>query len=114
MDEKMQNYLECFKKCTIEMISYLKEDDIDNFEVALGKRTQYLEKISDSSFDNIEFKKKCKELDIVNINNELSKIASEKRDLLKEKILELKKSQSANNAYQSNLTIGSNIFSKKV
>lgn len=113
MDEKLQNYLEDFKKYTIEMILNLQNDDIDNFEVTLKKRTEIVKEISGLSFDKIEFKKKCEELDIININNELSKITNEKRYELKDKILELKKSQNANNAYHSNLNM-SNVFSKKV
>lgn len=113
MDEKLQRYLESFKKYTMEMILNLKNDDIDNFEVALEKRTQIVEKISDLNFDRIEFKKICRELDIISVNDELSKIASEKKNVLKDKILELKRSQNANNAYHTNLNT-SNVFSKKV
>lgn len=113
MDEKLQSYLYCFKECTLEMILNLKNDDIDKFEITLEKRTQVMEKVSNFNFDKVEFKKICEELDIINVNNELSKIASEKRDGLKDKILELKKSQNANNAYYTNLNM-SNVFSKKV
>lgn len=113
MNEKLQDYLECFKEYTIKMILNLKNNDIDNFEMALEKRGQIIEKINDLSFDKIEFKKICKELDIVSINNELSKIVNKEKDELKEKILQMRKSQSANNVYQS-IKIQSNIFSKKV
>ncbi len=113
MNEKLQNYLECFKKYTVEMILNLKNDDIDNFQLALEKRTQIIEKINDLNYESTEFKRICEEINIVSINNELSKILADKRDELKEKMLQLKKSQSANNAYQSILG-KSNIFSKKV
>lgn len=113
MEKKLQNYLDYFKQYTMEMIFNLKNDDIDNFQLTLEKRTQIIEKINELSFDSNNFKVICEELDIVSINNELSKIVTDKRDELKEKIMKLKRSESANNAYQSILR-GSNIFSKKV
>lgn len=113
MDKKLQRYLEDLKKYTIEMILNLKNDDIDNFEVALEKRGQIIEEINHLNFDRAEFKKICGELDIMDMNSELSKIVNDMRDKLKEKILELKKSQSANNAYHLNFG-NNNIFSKKV
>lgn len=113
MDEKLKSYLESFKKYTVEMILNLKNDDIDNFEVALEKRTQIVEEMSNFNFDKIEFKKICTELDIISVNDELSKMVSEQKDVLKDKILELKRSQNATNAYHTNLSM-SNVFSKKV
>jgi hypothetical protein len=113
MDKKLQSYLEDFKKYTIEMILNLKNDDIDNFEVALEKRGQILEEINHLNFNHAEFKKSCEELDIIDMENEINKIIKDKRDKLKEKILELKKSQNANKAYHLNMD-KSNIFSKKV
>ncbi|ALB44524.1 flagellar protein FliT [Clostridium beijerinckii] len=113
MNEKLQNYLVDFKEFTMEMISKLKSDDIDNFEIALKKRTQIIEEINNLCFEHSEFKKISEELDIVNVNDQLSEIVSEKRDEIKGKIIELKKSQNANNAYHSNFNMG-NVFSKKV
>jgi hypothetical protein len=113
MNEKLQICLEYFKKYTIEMIFNLRNDDINNFEVALEKREQIIEKINNLNFDRIEFKEICEEFGVVPINDELSKIVNYKKDEMKEKILRLKKSQNANNIYQS-ISSGSNIFSKKV
>lgn len=113
MEEKLQNYLDYFKKYTVEMILNLKNDDIDNFQIALEKREHIIKKIDELDFDRIEFRKISEELNIVSMNNELKEILVDKRDDLKEKILQLKKSQSANNAYNS-LSRGSSIFSKKV
>ena len=113
MNEKLIKYLDYFKKYTTEMIFNLKNDDIDNFQMALEKREQIIKKIDELDFDKIEFRKISEELNIVSMNNELSEILIDKRDELKEKIMQLKKSQNASNAYQSILR-GSNIFSKKV
>lgn len=113
MDENLQNYLEYFKKYTIEMISNLNNDEIGEFETALEKRSQLIEMINGLNCDGNEFKRICKDLEIVSLNNELSKILGDKREEIKGKILQLKKTQNANSAYQSILS-QSNIFSKKV
>ncbi|NOV83195.1 hypothetical protein DFH91_000685 [Clostridium saccharobutylicum] len=91
MDEELQKYLECLKKYTVQMIFALKNDNIDDFEINLNKRTQTINEIRSFDFEKSEFKKKCEELDIISINNELSKITNEKREEVKVKILELKK-----------------------
>lgn len=113
MDKKLQDYLEFFKECTMEMILSLKNDDMDNFEVVLEKRTQVIDEISQLKFNKTEFRGICEELNLINIDSELNKLIDDEKDKLKEKMLELKKSQSANNAYHSYLN-RSNIFSKKV
>lgn len=113
MDEKLKSYLEYFKKFTIEAIEGLDEDDLDNFEVALNNRQQIIEKISVLNFNQCEFKEICQQLNIITLDNELSKRVKDEKDELKRKILELKKSQNANNAYNLNIN-QSNIFSKKV
>lgn len=113
MNENLQGNLDFFKKYTIQMISYLKEDDMDNFEIALAKRTEVMEKINDLEFNKSEFKEICEELKIINLNNELNETINQERALIKEKILELKKTQSINNVYHSKLGMSS-VFSKKV
>ncbi|RII36196.1 flagellar protein FliT [Clostridium chromiireducens] len=113
MNEKLKSYLEDFKKCTIEMIEDLEKDDLDNFEAGLNRRQQIIEKISELNFDKNEFKEICKQLDVETFDNELNKRTKDEKDKLRQKILNLKKSQSANTVYQSN-TNKINIFSKKV
>lgn len=113
MDKKLKSYLEYFKECTIEMIEDLERDDLDNFEVALNNRQQIIEKINDVNFSQSEFKEICEQLDIITLNNELNKRTKEEKDKLQQKMLRLKKSQSANTVYHSNIN-KSNIFSKKV
>lgn len=113
MNEKLRTYLEEFKKFTIEMIVNLKNDDVDKFEAALEKREQVIGKIGGLKFESVEFRNVCEELDIVNLDKELGKEINNEKNNLKEKILELKKSQSVSNAYYSNFS-KINIFSKKV
>lgn len=113
MDEKLKSYLEYFRKYTTEMIEHLKNDNLDNFELALKNRQQIIDKINDLNFNKSKFREICEQLDIVTLDNELNKITKDEKDKLKQKILELKKSQSANSAYHSNIN-QSNIFSKKV
>lgn len=113
MDEKLKSYLEDFKKCTIEAIEDLEKDDLGNFEIDLNNRQQIIEKINDINFNKNEFREICKQLDIITLDNELNKRTKEEKDKLKQKMLTLKKSQSANTIYHSNMNKG-NIFSKKV
>jgi len=113
MNEKLKSYLEYFKKCTVEMIEDLENDDLDNFEVVLNNRQQIIDKINDLNFNQNEFKEICEQLDIITLNNKLNKRAKDEKDKLKQKILGLKKSQSANSIYNSNVN-QSNVFSKKV
>lgn len=113
MDEKLKSYLEYFKKHTIQMIDELKSDDLNNFEVALNNRQQIIDKINDLNFNQSEFNEICEQLDIITLDSELNKITKDEKDKLKQKILGIKKSQSANTAYYSNIN-KSNVFSKKV
>lgn len=113
MNKKLQDHLESFKEYTMEMISSLKNDDMNNFEVVLQRRTQTIDEISKLDFSGTEFRGICEELNLINIDSELNKLIDDEKNKLKEKMLEIKKSQSANNAYHSYLS-NSNIFSKKV
>lgn len=113
MNEKLKIYLEYFKKYSIEMVEDLDKDDLEDFERALNNRQQIIDRINEQHFNRDDFKDICEQLDIIKLNNELNKRIQSEKDKIKQEILKLKKSQSTNNAYHSNIN-ESNIFSKKV
>lgn len=113
MDEKLKEFLEQFKKYTIEMIENLQSDKLDVFEDALKNRQKILDQINELKFNKSEFKALCEELNIIEMNNKLNNMTKEEKDKVKSNIVGLKKSQRANNAY--NYTMDkSTIFSKEV
>lgn len=113
MNEKLKSYLNEFRISTIDMIDYIQEDQMDKFETELKKREELIEKMKALDFSKSEFKEICDNLNIVEINDTLNKMTKDERDRVKLKIMELKKSQSANNAYSAG-ALKSDIFSKKV
>lgn len=109
----LEEALTQYKDTTLSLIQFVEKEHYDYIENALNNRQKIIDEVNLMNYTNDQFKEIAIELKLYELEKQLAKIMGEKKDKIKEKMLELKKSQNVNNAYRHGIE-KSYIFSKKV
>lgn len=103
-----------FKQVTIELIRALQQDEINKLDGLLNSRQMLIEDMEKLQYTTEEFTNICNEIDILNIQKELSQLMQEKKDDTKEQLNKIQITKNANNNYNKSFYANSGIFSKKI
>jgi hypothetical protein len=110
----LNKYLENFKDITVELTNKLKEEDYDAVDSLMEQRQNIIDNIDKLNYRKQDFTNICKELSLLEYNEELEKTIKEKRAVIKEELSKLVINKSANSSYNRKFYSNSVIFSKKI
>ncbi|MBU5483069.1 flagellar protein FliT [Clostridium sp. MSJ-11] len=102
-----------FNKLTLEIISDIKEGNIDSIDSLMDDRQKIIDFIESIDYSKEEFIDICNKLKIIENNKELEKIIKDKKEELRNELGELKVTRKANNGY-NHRSSNALIFSKKI
>jgi len=103
-----------FKQITIELIKALEMNEIYKLDTLLDSRQLIIENMEKLQYTTEEFADICTELDILNIQQELSELMQAKKEDTKEKLNKVQVTKNANNNYNKSFYANSGIFNKQI
>lgn len=110
----INEYLERFKDITIDLINKVKEEDYDAADNLMEQRQNIIDNIDKLNYSKEKFINICKELKLLEYNEELEKVIKEKRAQIKQEMTKIVSNRSANSSYNKKFYNNSVIFSKKI
>lgn len=114
MEQDLRNRFENFKRCTLESITSLQNDDFDSLHNLLIKRQEILDSINGMNSSKEECRDIVNDLDIESLEKSFTEIMEEKRRELKHNIDIIERNKTAANNYNKVSTKKAIIFSKKI
>lgn len=112
--DRLREGLIDFQRLTENLINSLRAEDYDALEDIFNKREKIIKTINSLNYNNEDFKTIASELRLLELDNELNKLLSEKRQSVREQIDKLKTVKKANSNYQRNFQLDSIFLSKKI
>lgn len=103
-----------FKQVTIELIRALQRDEINKLDALLNSRQMLIEDMEKLQYTTEEFTSICNEIDILNIQQELSELMQAKKDDTKEQLNKVQITKNANNNYNKSFYANSGVFNKQI
>ena len=114
MDNMLEETLVSFKKLSTELLDCLNKEDNDNLEELLDKRGKLIETISTQNFNQNDFITISSKLELVELENQINKLLSEKKHKARIEIEKVNTVKKANNNYQRNFQPDSLFFNRKI
>lgn len=103
-----------FKNETVALINSLNAEDFDSLESLLNNRQALIDKLDKINYDKSIFIKLCEENDIIKLNNEMNDLMTEKINNVKSEIKKIALQKNINNNYNTNMSVDSIYFNKKI
>lgn len=103
-----------FKQVTLELITALQQDEVYKLDDLLDSRQMLIENMEKLQYSTEEFTSICIELDILNIQQELSKLMQTKKENTREELNKVQITKNANNNYNKSFYANSGIFNKQI
>jgi len=103
-----------FKQITIEIIKVLQQDEVDKLDSLLDGRQMVIEKMEGLQYTTEEFTNVCNELDILNVERELSELLQAKRESAKQELNKIQLTKNATINYNKSFYANMNIFNKQI
>lgn len=110
----LRDKLKEFKDITIELIANIEKEDYAKLDELLSNREQIINAIDKIDYTKEEFLKLSKELDILVLQQKLTKLTNEKKANLQHNIENLSTSQTASKSYGKRYAVDSVFFNKKI
>lgn len=112
MELDLRKAVEDLKNVTCKLIDKLQQDDYDALENLIDKRQELLNTLENMDYTKEQYCDAVEEFQIINFQQNLSKIMVEKKHKLKEKVDNISKKKVLTKGYSNH--IGASIFSKKI
>ena len=113
MEELMQELIQ-FKYVTAELIRVLQQEDIYKLDELLNSRQMVIENMEKLQYTTEEFSDICDDLDILNVQQELTELMLEKKEITKEELNRIQVTKNANNNYNKSFYANSGTFNKQI
>lgn len=112
--KELKQMLVQFKQITVELINVLKQDEIYKLDGLINSRQMVIEDMEKIQYTTESFTKICNELNILNLQQELSKLMIEKKDSTKSELDKIQVTKNANNNYNKSFYANSGTFDKQI
>lgn len=110
----LKDNLKQYKDITLELISNVEKDNFEILDMLLSNRQNVIDEIEKLNYAKEEFFNLCKELDILVLQQKLTKLMNMKKANLRNDIDALTSSQNANKSYNKKFAVDSVFFNKKI
>lgn len=112
--KELKQMLVQFKQVTIELITALQQDEIHKLDSLLDSRQMVIENMEKLKYTTEEFTNICNELDILNVQHQLSELMQAKKENTKKELNKIQLTKSANNNYNKSFYANSGTFDKQI
>jgi len=110
----LKDNLKQYKDITLELISNVEKDNFEILDMLLSNRQNVIDEIEKLNYTKEEFLNLCKELNILVLQQKLTKLMNMKKANLRNDIDALTNSQNANKSYNKKFAVDSVFFNKKI
>lgn len=110
----LQTYLNEYKKITEKIKSELIEEKYEKIDELLDKRADVVSSINKLSYKKDEFINIASEMKLSDLEREMNKLLTEKKDQLQNKVVGIKRNRIAANQYRKKFSVNPFYISKKI
>jgi hypothetical protein len=103
-----------FQQITVGIINMLKQENYDELEAMFNNRQRAIEEIKGISYSQEQFKNISAQLRLVELENVLTKLLDEKKQIARAEMDKVTSAKKANNNYKKNFQQDSLFFNKKI
>ncbi|MCM8710962.1 flagellar protein FliT [Clostridium sp. SYSU_GA19001] len=111
---QLREALNNYRSITIKLIEELEKDNYDALETLLSDRQMLIEQMNKINYSANEFKSICNELQILMLQEKLTKLMNIKRTYVKDKLDKFSARKTANRSYSKRFSVDALYFNKKI
>lgn len=112
--KELKQKLVQFKQITIELINALRKEEINRLDDLFDSRQNVIESMDKLTYTVEQFTNICRDLDLLNMQQELSELMYEKKESIKEELNKIQLTKNANNNYNKSFYADSGTFNKQI